>query len=97
MESSVLPCLGVSACSPLYHATSREGALKVFGVNFARLVLPGYKALIYMRPHLQDSVEPDLSVGDSMGCWIVGIYSLVSECKAQTKVPLRSSQGGIGG
>lgn len=96
MESSVLPCLGISACSPLYHATSREGALKVFRVdlNFARLVLPGYKALLYMRPNLQDSVQPDLSVGDSMGLWILG---LVSECKAQTKVPLRWSQGGFEG
>lgn len=53
-------------------------------MNFARLVLCGYEALLYMRPNLQDSVEPDLSVGDSMGCWILGNYNLVSECKAQT-------------
>jgi hypothetical protein len=85
----VLPCFGVSACSPLYHTTSREGALKVSGVNlnFTRLRLCGYEALLYMRPNLQDSVEPDLSVGE-MGYCILGIYNLVSECQAQANGPL---------
>lgn len=91
MVSSVSPCLVVSACSSLYRVTSKEGALKVSGVNlnFERLVLPGSEALVYTRPNLQDSVEPDLSVGNSKGRWILGgVYNLVSECQAQSNGPL---------
>lgn len=46
---------------------------------------------------LQDTVEPDLSVGDSMGCWSVGIYSLLTECKAQTNGTLEMAWRWIGG
>lgn len=50
--------------------------------------MQAWVTLICKRPNLQDSVEPELSVGVSDRTLDHGIYNLLSGCKAQANSPL---------